>query len=88
MASIYMDNLLVKKRLHYELCDCVIFAHRTFHTSTYGCNTKRNQGSKLWHTLPSNVTQFNELLSSLKMFTEVAWVRVSVWVVAAVYSGT
>ncbi len=62
----YMKNLFIKKCIAYELRDFIPLIQLTFNTITYGHNTIRYQGSKIWNNLSNNLKMSNALSSFKK----------------------
>ena len=55
MSPLYMKNLFIKKQTVYKLRDSTPLVQPKFKTITYGHNTLKYQGSKLWNKLPNNI---------------------------------
>jgi hypothetical protein len=55
MSPMYMKNLFIKKQTIYKLRDITPLVQPKFKTITYGHNTLKYQGSKLWNKLPNNI---------------------------------
>ncbi len=54
---------LFKKIVTYGLTDVNLLVQPKFKTVTYGHNTIKYQGSKLWNNLPNDLKKMNSLLS-------------------------
>ncbi len=63
MSPLYMKNLFIKKCIAYELRDFIPIIQPKFNTITYGHNTIRYQGSKIWNNLSNNLKMSNGLSS-------------------------
>ncbi len=61
MSSIYMKSLFIKKCIAYELRDFIPLIQPKCNTITYGHNTIRYQGSKIWNNLSNNLKMSNGL---------------------------
>ncbi len=62
MSTLYMKDLFIKKCIAYELIDFIHLIQPKFNTITYGYNTIRYQGSKIWNNLSNNLKVSNGLL--------------------------
>ncbi len=59
MSPLYMKNLFVRICIAYELRDFIALIEPKFNTITYGHNTIRYQGSKIWNNLSNNLKMLN-----------------------------
>ncbi len=66
MLSLYMKSLFITKCIAYELRDFIPLLQPKFNTITYGHNTIRYQGSKIWNNLSNNLKMSNGLSSFKK----------------------
>ncbi len=66
MSPLYVKSLFIKKCIAYELRDFISLIQPKFNTITYGHNTIRYQGSKIWNN-PSNNLKMSYGLSSFKI---------------------
>ncbi len=66
MSSLYMKNVFIKKCIAYELRDYIPLIQPNLNTVTYGHNTIRYQGSKIWNNLSNNLKMSNGLSSFKK----------------------
>ncbi len=66
MSHLYMKSLFIKKSIAYELRDFIPLIQPKFNTITYGHNTIRYQGSKVWNNLSNNLKMSNGLSSFKK----------------------
>ncbi len=63
MSPIYMKDVFIQKEVIYGLRDVNLRVQPKFKTLTYGHNTIKYQGSKLWNNLPNDLKQMNSLSS-------------------------
>ncbi len=88
MSPLYMKSLFIKKCIAYELRDFVPLIQPKFNTITYGHNTIKYQGSKIWNNLSNNLKNVKWAIIFQEINTEMVWTRVSLWVLCAVHFGT
>ncbi len=53
MSPLYMKDVFIQKKVIYGLRDVNLLVQPKFKTVTYGHNTIKYQGSKLWNILPN-----------------------------------
>ncbi len=63
MSPLYMKNVFIQKEVTYGLRDVNLLVQPKFKTVTYGHNTIKYQGSKLWDNLPNDLKKMNSLSS-------------------------
>ena len=63
MSPIYMKDVFIRKEVTYGLRDVNLLVQPKFKTITYGHNTIKYQGSKLWNNLPHDLKKMDSLSS-------------------------
>ncbi len=83
MLPLYMKDVFMQKEITYGLRDVNLLVQPKFKTVTYGHNTIKYQGSKLWKNLPNDFKTLDSL-SSFKCEIQKWSGPVSLWVLSAV----
>ena len=66
----FLSDLFTRKEIHYDLRDNMRLEQPAYNTVTYGKNSVRYQGAKLWNSLPPNIkeqttqSQFKRLINT------------------------
>ncbi len=63
MSPLYMKDVFIQKDVTYGLRDVNLLVQPKFKNVTYGHNTIKYQGSKLWNNLPNDLKKMNSLSS-------------------------
>ncbi len=63
MSPLYMKDVFIQKEVTDRLSDVNLLVQPKFKTVTYGHNTIKYQGSKLWNNLPNDLKRMNSLSS-------------------------
>ncbi len=61
MSPIYKKDVFIQKQVSYGLRDVNLLVQPKFKTVTYGHNTIKYQGSKLWNNIPNDLKKMNSL---------------------------
>ncbi len=62
MSLLYIKYVFIQKEVTYGLRDVNLLVQPKFKTVTYGHNTIKYQGSKLWNNLPNDLKKLHEFL--------------------------